>query len=71
MPPWLAPNAVTLIGFAAVLVNFACVALVCPTLEGSESAGLWASCAAGLFFYQVRPPASLAFTSCLSARATS
>ncbi|GAA5836321.1 hypothetical protein JCM9279_000354 [Rhodotorula babjevae] len=52
MPPWLAPNAVTLIGFAAVLVNFVCVALACPTLEGSESAWLWASCAAGLFFYQ-------------------
>ncbi|BGP50577.1 hypothetical protein JCM10450v2_006496 [Rhodotorula kratochvilovae] len=53
MPPWLAPNLITLIGFAAVALNFVSVALVCPTLAGSESAWLWATCAAGLFFYQM------------------
>ncbi|GAA5821031.1 hypothetical protein JCM3770_004345, partial [Rhodotorula araucariae] len=52
VPPWLAPNAITLIGFAAVVATFVAVALVCPTLEGSDSPWLWASCAAALFFYQ-------------------
>ncbi|GAA5995762.1 uncharacterized protein JCM10292_004732 [Rhodotorula paludigena] len=52
LPSWLAPNAVTLIGFSAVVVNFITVAAVSPGLEGSEHGWVWALCAAGLFFYQ-------------------
>ncbi|GAA5910853.1 hypothetical protein JCM6882_003444 [Rhodosporidiobolus microsporus] len=55
MPPWLAPNCITLIGFAAVILNFVTVWLAVPGLVGGEGKGLWwvyGSCAAGLFFYQ-------------------
>ncbi|GAA6057335.1 hypothetical protein NBRC10513_006799 [Rhodotorula toruloides] len=51
-PPWLAPNAITVIGFCAILLNTATVALVAGDLRGSENGWVWASCAAGLFFYQ-------------------
>ncbi|GEM12887.1 ethanolaminephosphotransferase [Rhodotorula toruloides] len=51
-PPWLAPNAITVIGFCAILLNTATVAVVAGDLRGSESGWVWASCAAGLFFYQ-------------------
>ncbi|BGP34331.1 hypothetical protein JCM10296v2_006146 [Rhodotorula toruloides] len=53
-PPWLAPNAITVIGFCAILLNTATVALVAGDLRGSENGWVWASCAAGLFFYQQR-----------------
>ncbi|BGP13482.1 hypothetical protein JCM10213_001755 [Rhodosporidiobolus nylandii] len=52
MPPWLAPNCITLIGFAAVVLNFLTVWAFVPDLVGPGSAWVYASCAAGLFFYQ-------------------
>lgn len=61
LPPWLAPNAVTLIGFSAVVVNFITVAAVSPGLEGSEHGWVWALCAVGLFFYQASSPPLLPF----------
>ncbi|GAA5839404.1 hypothetical protein JCM11251_003969 [Rhodosporidiobolus azoricus] len=57
MPPWLAPNCITLIGFGAVALNFLTVWVFVPSLEAGEDVGkglwwVWASCAVGLFFYQ-------------------
>ncbi|GAA5823980.1 hypothetical protein JCM10212_006595 [Sporobolomyces blumeae] len=51
-PPWLAPNAITLLGFAAILINFATVWIFCPDLVGPAHPLVYASCAFGLFFYQ-------------------
>ncbi|GAA5939760.1 uncharacterized protein JCM15063_005278 [Sporobolomyces koalae] len=51
-PPWLAPNAITLLGFAAILTNFATVWIWIGDLVGPGSSWIYASCAFGLFFYQ-------------------
>ena len=52
LPPWLAPNTVTLIGFSAIALNFLTVAIFNPDLVGPAGSWLYLSCAAGLFFYQ-------------------
>ncbi|KAK4055344.1 hypothetical protein OIO90_003182 [Microbotryomycetes sp. JL221] len=51
LPPWLAPNTVTLIGFSAIVINFLTVAVLSPDLE-SASRWMCLSFAIGLFFYQ-------------------
>ncbi|GAA6022593.1 hypothetical protein JCM10207_003917 [Rhodosporidiobolus poonsookiae] len=52
MPPWLAPNCITLIGFGAVVLNFLTVWGFVPDLVGPGGSWVYWSCAAGLFFYQ-------------------
>ncbi|GAA5911184.1 hypothetical protein JCM5296_003986 [Sporobolomyces johnsonii] len=51
-PKWLAPNAITLLGFAAVVANFLTVCIAVPDLVGPGASWVYASCAFGLFFYQ-------------------
>ncbi|GAA5842832.1 hypothetical protein JCM3766R1_007178 [Sporobolomyces carnicolor] len=51
-PPWLAPNAITLLGFAAILLNFATVWIFVGDLVGPGGSWIYASCAIGLFWYQ-------------------
>ncbi|GAA5905585.1 uncharacterized protein JCM6883_005377 [Sporobolomyces salmoneus] len=51
-PPWLAPNAITLLGFAAILLNFATVWIFVGDLVGPGGWWVYASCAVGLFWYQ-------------------
>ncbi|ORY86654.1 hypothetical protein BCR35DRAFT_277481 [Leucosporidium creatinivorum] len=52
LPPWLAPNTVTLIGFSAIAINVFTVALFNPDLIGPAGTWVYLSCAFGLFFYQ-------------------
>ncbi|GAA6044094.1 hypothetical protein JCM8097_008431 [Rhodosporidiobolus ruineniae] len=52
MPPWLAPNCITLIGFFAVVLNFVCVWVFVPDLVGPGPSWVYGTCALGLFFYQ-------------------
>lgn len=51
MPPWLAPNLITLIGFSAILLNFTTVAIFNSDLIGPAGSWVYFSCAFGLFFY--------------------
>ncbi|CEQ43054.1 SPOSA6832_04957, partial [Sporobolomyces salmonicolor] len=51
-PKSLAPNAITLLGFAAVVANFLTVWVAVPDLVGPGGSWVYASCALGLFFYQ-------------------
>ncbi|KAF8469648.1 CDP-alcohol phosphatidyltransferase [Kalaharituber pfeilii] len=51
LPMWLAPNAVTLIGFGFILTNVATLALVMPDLIGPGPSWLYYSFAAGLWMY--------------------
>ncbi|KAM0790904.1 hypothetical protein ACM66B_004211 [Microbotryomycetes sp. NB124-2] len=51
LPPWLAPNTVTLIGFTAIVINFFQVAIFAPELENATRF-MCLSFAIGLFFYQ-------------------
>lgn len=52
LPPWLAPNTVTLIGFSAIAINVFTVALFNSDLTGPAGSWVYFSCAFGLFFYQ-------------------
>lgn len=52
MPPWLAPNVITLLGILAIYINIACVLIYIPDLVGPGPLWLYFSFAAGLFFYQ-------------------
>ncbi|GAA5946854.1 hypothetical protein JCM3765_002045 [Sporobolomyces pararoseus] len=52
MSPKIAPNAITLIGFAAIILNFLTVWIFVPDLVGPGNWLVYASCAFGLFFYQ-------------------
>ncbi|KAK9474459.1 CDP-alcohol phosphatidyltransferase-domain-containing protein [Dipodascopsis tothii] len=51
MPPWLAPNVITLIGFAFIYTNVVCVIAYVPDLVGPGPAWLYYSFAAGLWLY--------------------
>jgi ethanolaminephosphotransferase len=51
-PTNMAPNAITLTGFAFVVVNFITLLIYTPTLEESCPAWVYASWGVGLFFYQ-------------------
>ncbi|GAA5986495.1 hypothetical protein JCM11641_005218 [Rhodosporidiobolus odoratus] len=51
MPPWLAPNCITLIGFGVVVLNFLSVWIWAPGLVDGPR-WVYALAAAGLFFYQ-------------------
>lgn len=42
-PPWLAPNAITLLGFAAILLNFATVWIFVGDLVGPGGSWIYAS----------------------------
>ncbi|RNJ57656.1 hypothetical protein D7B24_005738 [Verticillium nonalfalfae] len=52
LPLWLAPNMVTLIGFAFILANILLLVIVMPDLEGPGPSWLYFSFALGLFMYQ-------------------
>lgn len=49
LPRWLAPNAVTLIGFFCILTNVLCLAIWMPDLVGPGPSWLYYSFAAGLW----------------------
>lgn len=51
LPRWLAPNAVTLIGFGFIVTNVACLAYFMPDLVGPGPSWLYYSFAFGLWAY--------------------
>ncbi|KAI5780725.1 sn-1,2-diacylglycerol cholinephosphotransferase-like protein [Peziza echinospora] len=51
LPLWLAPNAVTLIGFCFILTNIVCLEIFMPDLVGPGPSWLYYSFAAGLWMY--------------------
>ncbi|KZF26123.1 sn-1,2-diacylglycerol cholinephosphotransferas-like protein [Xylona heveae TC161] len=51
LPMWLAPNMVTLLGFAFILTNVACLEIFMPDLVGPGPAWLYYSFAFGLWMY--------------------
>jgi len=54
VPLGIAPNMLTLIGFAAVIANFLTVLFYCPTLDcGAAPAWVFLSCAVGLQWYSL------------------
>lgn len=54
VPLSIAPNMLTLIGFAAVIANFLTVLYFCPTLDcGDAPAWVFLSCAVGLQWYSL------------------
>ncbi|KAG0147167.1 hypothetical protein CROQUDRAFT_656449 [Cronartium quercuum f. sp. fusiforme G11] len=52
MPPWLAPNMITLIGLMFILINIATVLVYIPDLEAEAPRWVYFSFAIGLFLYQ-------------------
>jgi len=52
MPPWLAPNAITLIGLMFIVVNVMTVIIYIPDLKTDAPSWIYFSFAFGLFFYQ-------------------
>jgi len=52
LPPWLAPNVLTLMGFANVLFAYALVWYWCPTFTEAAPSWVWYLVAALLFTYQ-------------------
>uniref|UniRef100_A0A060TDN5 diacylglycerol cholinephosphotransferase n=1 Tax=Blastobotrys adeninivorans TaxID=409370 RepID=A0A060TDN5_BLAAD len=51
-PLWLAPNLITLLGFAFVVVNTLTILYYNPTFDQECPSWVYASCAIGLFLYQ-------------------
>ncbi|EDO18580.1 hypothetical protein Kpol_1048p10 [Vanderwaltozyma polyspora DSM 70294] len=51
-PAWMAPNVVTLLGFAFIVINFITVLIVDPTLTQGSPGWAYLSYAIGIFFYQ-------------------
>lgn len=49
LPLWLAPNAVTLIGFGFIVCNILCLEIFLPDLVGPAPAWLYFSFAFGLW----------------------
>ncbi|CAN6655124.1 cholinephosphotransferase 1 [Trichomonascus vanleenenianus] len=52
MPSWLAPNVITLIGFACICVNILCILIYIPDLTSQAPAWVYISFALGLWTYQ-------------------
>lgn len=52
MPPWLAPNVITLLGLLAIYFNILCILIYIPDLTSSAPGWVYISFALGLFFYQ-------------------
>lgn len=52
MPRWLAPNAITLSGFALVALSAAAMLLRCPTLRGAAPASVYVASIASIFAFQ-------------------
>lgn len=52
MPPWLAPNTITLIGLMFIVVNVMTVVIYVPDLKTDAPSWIYFSFAFGLFFYQ-------------------
>ncbi|KAA1076259.1 hypothetical protein PGT21_036406 [Puccinia graminis f. sp. tritici] len=52
MPPWLAPNMITLIGLMFIVVNVITVIIYIPDLKADAPSWVYFSFAFGLFFYQ-------------------
>ncbi|POW12289.1 hypothetical protein PSTT_04636, partial [Puccinia striiformis] len=52
MPPWLAPNMITLIGLMFIVVNVMTVLIYIPDLKTDVPSWVYFSFAFGLFFYQ-------------------
>ncbi len=51
LPTWLAPNAVTLLGFGFILFNVICLVIYMPDLKGPGPGWLYFSFAFGLWAY--------------------
>ena len=51
-PVWVAPNVLTLIGFACVLISYSLVWYWCPTFTEQASSWVWITVAALLFSYR-------------------
>jgi hypothetical protein len=51
LPRWLAPNAVTLVGFAFIVFNVICLEILMPDLIGPGPSWLYYSFAFGLWAY--------------------
>lgn len=51
LPRWLAPNAVTLVGFGFILFNVICLEIMMPDLVGPGPPWLYYSFAFGLWAY--------------------
>jgi ethanolaminephosphotransferase len=52
MPPWLAPNVITLLGIAAIYFNILCVEIYMPDLVSQAPSWVYFSFGIGLLFYQ-------------------
>lgn len=52
MPPWLAPNVITLLGILAIYANIITILIYIPDLVGPGPSWIYFSFAAGIFFYQ-------------------
>lgn len=52
MPPHIAPNAITLMGFAAIILNFATVWIFCGDLVGPGGWFVYASSVSSLFVHE-------------------
>jgi phosphatidylglycerophosphate synthase len=52
MPLWLAPNAITLSGFAFVVAAFVAMMTFCPRFAGAPPPGMYALAILGLFAFQ-------------------
>lgn len=51
LPRWLAPNAVTLVGFAFIVANVVCLEVFLPDMVGPGPSWLYWSFAFGLWAY--------------------